>query len=235
VKAEAIAGNPVDLNKQTDEIKKLQEDWKKIGPVHEKISDTIWKRFRGACDLFFEKKAQHYAGQVEEQKKNLELKNTLVQRLEALLEKEDGASVITELKAIQDEWNTTGFVPISAKEAIGKKYSELNDKVFQKFRQANAELREMKERSHLEALMGSPNGMMKVKREEKFIQDKIRGLRNDVETWDNNLGFFARVKGDNPMVEQIKDKIANAQKQIGQMEEKLKQIRQFIKQESQKA
>ena len=133
------------------------------------------------------------------------------------------------MKAIQDEWNNTGFVPINAKEAVSKKYSSINDQVFQKFRQANNELREMKEKSHLEAMIGSPNGMMKVKREEKFIQDKIKGLRNDMVTWDNNLGFFARVKGDNPMVEQIKEKIAGAQKQISQLEDKLKSIRKFMK------
>jgi len=235
-KAEAISTNIIDLNRQTDDIKKLQEDWKKIGPVHEKISDAIWKRFRTACDAFFAKKAEHYSGQIEEQKKNLELKNSLIAKLEELLQKEDGANIIHELKAIQDEWNNTGFVPINTKEAVSKKYSAINDQVFQKFRQANNELREMKEKSHLEAMIGSPNGMMKVKREEKFIQDKIKGLRTDMETWDNNLGFFARVKGDNPMVEQIKEKIAGAQKQISQLEDKLKSIRKFMKDnQSQKA
>ncbi len=235
-KAEAISSNIIDLNRQTEDIKRLQEDWKKTGPVHEKISDAIWKRFRSACDAFFAKKAEHYSGQIEEQKKNLELKNSLIQKLTELLEKEDGANIIHELKAIQDEWNNTGFVPISAKEAVSKKYSEINDQVFQKFRQANNELREMKEKSHLEAMIGSPNGMMKVKREEKFIQDKIKDLRTDMETWDNNLGFFARVKGDNPMVEQIKDKINGAQKQITQLEDKLKSIRKFMKDnQSQKA
>lgn len=234
-KAEAISNNVVDLNKQTEEIKKLQEEWKKTGPVHEKISDAIWKRFRSACDAFFAKKSEHYAGQVEEQKKNLEIKNGLIQKLEALLGQEDGANIIHELKAIQDEWNNTGFVPMSAKEATGRKYSELNDKVFQKFRQANTELREMKDKSHLETLLSSPNGLMKVKREEKMIQDKIRGLRNDMSTWDNNLGFFSKSKGENPMVEQIKDKIAQAEKQIAQLESKLKQVRMVIRQEQQKA
>jgi hypothetical protein len=235
-KAESISAAPVDLNRQTEEIKKLQEEWKKIGPVHEKISDAIWKRFRGACDAFFAKKAEHYSGQIEEQKKNLEVKNALIAKLEELYNKEDGANIIHELKAVQDEWNNTGFVPMNAKEAVSKKYSELNDKVFQKFRQANNELREMKEKSHLEALMGSPNGLMKVKREEKFLQDKIRGLKSDMETWDNNLGFFAKSKGDNPMVDQIKGKINDAQRQISQLQDKLKQVRIFIKQnETQKA
>ena len=60
--------------------------------------------------------------------------------------------------------------------------------------------------------------------------DKIRGLRNDIDTWENNLGFFARASSDNPMVVQITDKIKAAQRQIQQMEERLKTIRDFLKQ-----
>jgi hypothetical protein len=229
-KAEAIAANPIDWNKQTDELKRLQEDWKKSGPVPEKISDVIWKRFRSACDAFFEKKAQHYSSQIEEQKQNLEIKKGLVAKLEELLGREEGANILADLKAVQDTWNTTGFVPMGEKERINKQYQELNDKVFGKFRQANQELRDMKEKGHLEALASSPNGAQKIKREEKFVLDKIRGLRSDIDTWENNLGFFAKASSDNPMVVQITDKIKSAQRQIQQFEDKLKTIRAFLKQ-----
>lgn len=229
-KAEAIANTPLDWNKQTNELKKMQEDWKKIGPVSDKISDAIWKRFRSACDAFFEKKAQHYSVQIEEQKQNLETKKQLVVKLEELLNREEGANILAELKAVQDSWNTTGFVPMGEKEKLNKQYQELNDKVFNKFRQANQELRDMKEKGHLEALANGPNGIQKIKREEKFVLDKIRGLRNDISTWENNLGFFSKASAENPMVVQITDKIKAAQRQIQQMEEKLKTVRDFLKQ-----
>lgn len=231
-KAEAIAANPIDWNKQTDELKRLQEQWKKSGPVPEKVSDVIWKRFRSACDSFFEKKAGHFASQIEEQKQNLEIKKGLVARLGELLEREEGANILPELKEVQDTWNSTGFVPMGEKEKINKQYQELNDKVFAKFRQANQELRDMKERGHLEAMVSSPNGSQKIRREEKFVLDKIRGLRNDIDTWENNLGFFSKASSDNPMVVQISDKIKEAQRQIGQLESKLKTIREFLKQGS---
>lgn len=229
-RAEAIAATPLDWNKQTDELKRLQDQWKKSGPVPEKISDVIWKRFRTACDSFFSKKAEHYSAQIEEQKVNLETKKELVAKLEELLSREEGANILNDLKAVQDSWNSTGFVPMGEKERINKQYQELNDKVFAKFRQANQELRDMKEKGHLEAMASSPNGAQKIKREEKFMQDKIRGLRNDIDTWENNLGFFAKASSDNPMVVQINDKIKDAQRQIRQMEDKLKTIREFLKQ-----
>jgi hypothetical protein len=228
-KAESISANPIDWNKQTDELKKMQEAWKKVGPVHEKVSDAIWKRFRGACDSFFEKKAQNYAGQVEDQKKNLETKQTILGQLEELLAKEDGATIINELKALQEQWNQAGFVPMNAKEGINKKYNEITDKVFNKFKQASSAMRDIKDRSHFEAILNSPNGDQRLKREEKFIADKIRGIKSDIDTWENNLGFFAKSKGTNPMTDQIKDKIASAQKQIGSLTEKLKLIKQIAR------
>jgi hypothetical protein len=228
-KAESISANPIDWNKQTDELKKMQEAWKKIGPVHEKVSDAIWKRFRGACDSFFEKKAQHYAGQVEDQKKNLETKQALLVQLDELLAKEDGATIINDLKALQEQWNQAGFVPMNAKEEINKKYNEVTDKVFNKFKQASSAMRDMKDRSHFEAILNSPNGDQRLKREEKFLADKIRGIKSDIDTWENNLGFFAKSKGANPMTDQIKEKIAAAQKQINNLTEKVKLIRQIAK------
>ena len=105
--------------------------------------------------------------------------------------------------------------------------------MFNKFRQANQELRDMKEKGHLEALVNGPNGPQKIKREEKFILDKIRGLKSDIDTWDNNLGFFSKASSDNPMVVQITDKVKAAQRQIKQLEDKLKTIREFLKQNPQ--
>ncbi len=230
-KAEQLAANPLDWNKQTAELKKLQEEWKKSGPVHDKISDAVWKRFRLACDLFFEKKAQHFASQIEEQKQNLETKKNLISKLEGLLQKEDGANVINELKQIQDAWNSAGFVPMGEKEGIQKKYSDLNDQVFNKFRQANKELKELKDKAHLEALFNSPNGAQKLKREERIVIERIKGLKGDIDTWENNIGFFSRSKGSNPMIEQATEKIAITRRHIANLEEKLKAIRGFLKQE----
>jgi hypothetical protein len=101
--------------------------------------------------------------------------------------------------------------------------------VFNKFKQASSAMRDIKDRSHFEAILNSPNGDQRLKREEKFIADKIRGIKSDIDTWENNLGFFAKSKGTNPMTDQIKEKIAGAQKQINSLTEKLKLIRQIAK------
>jgi hypothetical protein len=229
-KAENISTHAIEWNKATDEIKKLQEEWKKIGSTHDKLSDVLWKRFRTACDVFFERKASHYSTQVEEQKNNLTIKTDLLNQLGLLLEKEDGTDILIDLKKIQDLWNNTGFVPMSEKDKIAKKYAELNDKVFSKFKEASSAIKDIKEKSHWDVILSSPNGSQKIKREERILIERIKGIQTDIITWDNNLGFFSKGnKGENPMKKQIEDKIEIAQRNIVQLEQKLKTLRQFIK------
>lgn len=52
IQAEALATSK-DWKETTDILIKLQKEWKSIGNVTRKDSEKLWKRFRGACDLFF--------------------------------------------------------------------------------------------------------------------------------------------------------------------------------------
>jgi hypothetical protein len=225
VKAEAIAANPIDWAKQTEEIKKLQEDWKKIGMAPEKVNDAVWKRFRTACDSFFEKKSERYASQQQEQLQNLEAKNGIIAKLEALSNSEQEGNLFNELKQIQSEWNSIGFVPVKNKDAVTKKYNELLDKLYGKHKQLNKGLREDRDKQNFELLANSPNGSQKLQREEKVLLERIRGLKKDIETWDNNLGFFKGGNQKNPLAEQIQAKIEIAQKHIAGLEEKVKMLK----------
>ncbi len=225
IKAEAIAANPIDWNKQTDELKKLQESWKKIGQAPEKINDAVWRRFRTACDSFFEKKSERYASQQTEQVANLTAKQALVSKLEELSTSDSSNNIFAELKQIQTDWNAIGFVPAAQKDSINKKYNELLDKLYGKHKQLNKEMREDRDKQNFELMAGSANGMMKLQREEKILQERIRGIKKDMETWDNNLGFFKSGNSKNPLAEQIQDKIEIAKKHVASLEEKLKALK----------
>lgn len=225
VKAEGIAANPIDWNKQTDELKKLQEAWKKIGHAPDKVNDAVWKRFRSACDLFFEKKSERYASQQTEQIQNLASKQALIEKLEGLTTAENTPNIFAELKQIQTDWNAIGFVPVAQKESINKKYNDLLDKLYGKHKQLNRDMREDRDKQSFELLAGSPNGLQKLQREEKILQERIRGMKKDIETWDNNLGFFKSGNSKNPLAEQMQAKIEIAQKHIAGLEDKLKALK----------
>jgi hypothetical protein len=79
-------------------------------------------------------------------------------------------------------------------------------------------------------MLNSPNGIQRIRREERILLERIKGIKSDMDTWENNLGFFGKSnKGENPMVKQIEEKIAIARKNVGQLEDKLKSLRQYIK------
>lgn len=226
VKAETIAANPIDWAKQTEEIKRLQEEWKKVGMAPEKVNDAVWKRFRTACDSFFEKKSERYASQQQEQKQNLEAKKLLLTRLEELEGKSQEINLFNELKLIQSEWNAIGFVPAKDKDAISKKYNDLLDQLYGKHKQLNKDMREDREKQSFELLASAPNGAQRLQREEKILMERIKGMKKDIETWDNNLGFFkAGNQKNNPMAEQIISKIEIAKKHIAGLEDKIKALR----------
>jgi len=225
IKAEHIAANPIDWNKQTDELKKMQEAWKKIGQAPEKINDAVWKRFRTACDSFFAKKSERYASQLTEQTENLTAKEALIQKLEGLNTAEKSENIFQELKQIQTDWNAIGFVPVAQKEPVNKKYNDLLDKLYAKHKQLSKEMRGDRDKQNFELLASSPNGASKLQREEKILQERIRGIKKDMETWDNNLGFFKSGNSKNPLAKQIQDKIEIAKKHVADLEEKLKALK----------
>ena len=59
VRAEALAESS-EWEASAAEIKKLQAEWKTIGPVKKTKSDAIWQRFRAACDRFFARYATRH-------------------------------------------------------------------------------------------------------------------------------------------------------------------------------
>ena len=60
IQAEALQES-TDWKAASDALIKLQKDWKEIGPVPRKQSERTWKRFRKACDHFFNRKAEFFA------------------------------------------------------------------------------------------------------------------------------------------------------------------------------
>ena len=70
IEAEALMES-TDWKNATEQMKKLQEEWKTIGPVPKRHTDKIWKRFRAACDTFFTRKNEHFSGRRTEEEANL--------------------------------------------------------------------------------------------------------------------------------------------------------------------
>src|SRR5512133_2879521 len=121
VQAEALQGS-TDWKATSDALIKLQKEWKEIGPIPRKQSEKIWKRFRKACDHFFNLKAKHFATLDNSYEDNLKAKEALIAELETFEPGADVQAAFERLKEIQKKWTDIGFVPFNMKEEITNRY-----------------------------------------------------------------------------------------------------------------
>ena len=131
-KAESLKDS-TDWKKTAEILTKLQKEWKTIGPVAKKHSDSVWKRFISACDYFFEQKNKATSSQYSEEVENLHKKEEILKQLEELDKSEESEDAISErTRNLIKEWNSIGHVPFKEKDRIYNSFHELIDKLFNK-------------------------------------------------------------------------------------------------------
>lgn len=223
-RAEELKDNE-DLNFTTKEFIKLQEEWKNSGPVPDSVSQTLWKRFRKACDEFFNRKQQYFDGRKGAEMENLQKKQAIIAEMEELQKSDDGDEVLAKLKDVQTRWNAIGFVPLKNKKDIGDKYHELLDIIYKKFRQNRDSYKRAHLNEHYNQIANQPGGDKKLGDDERRLREKIKALKTEIETWENNIEFFARSKNADKFRKDIEDKIAKVNSQIDGMNKELAALR----------
>lgn len=128
-------------NETSNKLKKLQEEWKAIGPVPKSQSDEIWNRFRTACDRFFEQKRSHFEEMDEEKQKNLKAKEALCEKLETMEIDFSQPETLANLRAIESEWKTIGMVPKENIDSIWERFSSIANKILESYAEINEETR----------------------------------------------------------------------------------------------
>jgi hypothetical protein len=208
-----------DWKKTSDELIALQRRWKEIGPVPRRYSDVVWKRFRAACDRFFEKKNTHFTGVEGDYKENLERKRTLLAEADA---KGFEGLTFEDIKEFQRKWSEIGYVPIKQKEAIQKQYKETVDKMFNALRGGERDRSMDKFRNRVTSLKTTGDKRLRFEREKLY--NKVKQLEADIATLENNIGFFGNSKNAEAMVADVREKIERAKSEMAQTIEKIQLI-----------
>lgn len=224
--AEKIA-NSTDFDRTTLRLIQLQEKWKSIGPVPEKYSDEIWKKFRAACDSFFKRKEGHFKEKNDAENENLKAKQAIIEKVNKLKELSEAGEALQQLRNIQKEWNAIGFVPQKNKNQINKQYSDLVEFVYNKFNVSVEEMKQSRQKEHYETIAGMPDASDRLWKEEKRVADRIKTLNSEIETLNNNIEFFASSKGAEKLKLQVQEKIDALSSQISKLKEEIKVIRSF--------
>ena len=221
VEAEALMDS-TDWKNATEQLKRIQEEWKTIGPVPKRHADKIWKRFRAACDTFFTRKNEHFSGRKSEEEANLAAKRALLDEIRAFQLTESRSENMEAIKAFQKRWIEIGFVPFRQKEAINKEYRELIDGLFDAMRRNQNEASTNEYREMMASLKDDPSAGDRVRREHNTLQARIQRLRDEIAAMENNIGFFSSSKNSELMRAEYEKKINKAKEDLKVLEEKLK-------------
>jgi len=216
-----------DWKTTTQELIRLQKEWKKIGPVPRKHSDKIWKRFRAACDEFFNNKSEHFSSIHENEHENLEKKKAIIEKVKAYSFTDDKAKNLDILKEFQREWMEIGFVPMKDKDKIQKEFRKEINARLDELKISETELSNASYATRMEAVKDSPDAGRVYRKEINFLNGKISKLSDDIILWENNLGFFANSKKADVLKKEFEEKIDKAKQEVASMKAKVKYLRKM--------
>ncbi|MFA6923064.1 MAG: DUF349 domain-containing protein [Bacteroidales bacterium] len=228
IQAEALQVN-TDWRKTTEEFLKLQDEWKKIGPVPRKHSEKLWKRFRTACDTFFNNKSNFFATIDERQESNLKLKTELLEKIENYkFDNVNSDECLKILKDFQAQWIEIGHVPINEKDKLNSRFKDAINKCFDNLKLDFSEKNLINFKSRFENIYNSPDGYKIVKQESIILSGKINTAKSEISVWENNIGFLSRAKSSEPLRKEFEEKISSGKEKIKLMEDKFKFLKRLM-------
>ncbi|MBO4761019.1 MAG: DUF349 domain-containing protein [Bacteroidales bacterium] len=203
-----------DWKKTTELFIELQKKWKEIGAVPRKKSEVIWKRFRAACDEFFTERDKN-AKPENDFYGNLKAKKALVDEIKAFVRSDDEQVNSGAYQSYTERWNAIGFVPFKEKDSINQAYREAMQEKFPDMSRGGR-----KER----AQAGRGRGPKAPVSEKDRLVQQYNKLQQEIETYENNIGFFAESKNAAPLIRQMQEKIEGAKEELKSLEQKIREI-----------
>lgn len=209
--------------KATAEIlSKLQKEWKEVGPVAKKYSESIWKRFVSACDYFYEQKNKAESSHKAVELENLDKKKTIIAKLSEINNQEDETNA-DKVRTLVKEWNAIGHVPFKDKDRIYKQYRTLVDALFNKL---NISASQKKLKNFKSSISNKENNLY---REREKLVRAYENMKNEIQTYENNLGFLnsASKKG-NSLVQEMNRKVEKLKADLELISQKIAVIDESI-------
>lgn len=212
-----------DFDATTNEMKRIQSEWKKIGHVPRKYSDKLWKEFKNACNHFFDRLHASKNDSYKEELANLNKKEAILVQLKdfKLSGKRDN-----DIKAIQkmlEEWKVIGHVPFKQKN-INQKFHKIIDALFNKLNVSHQESELLKYGNKIQKLKEEDNQEQAIYKERSFIKKKIEESKNEIRQLENNLQFFSDDSENNPLVQDVINRVEKHKEALDSWKTKLKKL-----------
>lgn len=207
--AEALKDNK-DWKKTTQDFINLQKQWKEIGTVPRKKSEQLWKRFRAACDAFFNERDKNVSPE-NDYYGNLKAKKAIIEEINAYEPNEDADVNVQAAKDFSDRWQSVGYVPFKEKDSIQKAFADAMQAKFPGFQARPSR-------------GGGRGDYRRPMSEKERLVQQYNKLQQDIVTFENNIGFFSESKNSAPLIKQMQDKIEASKAELSELEAKIRKV-----------
>lgn len=204
--------NSEDWKATTEFFVNLQKQWKEIGPVSRKRAEQLWKRFRSACDTFFDNRNAKSDDPSITLYQNLKSKKALVKEVKEHVlsgNQEDDAAA---MKDFIERWNAIGYVPMRDKEKINNAFKAA---LAEKFPSAEKEFRRNRPQARKQ--------VAPVSEKERLIQ-LYNKKEAELATYENNIGFLSQSSGG--LIKQLQDQIEALKAELAKLEGQIRELEQ---------
>ncbi len=213
-----------DWDKGHSKMQSLLDQWKKVGPVPRKKSRNLWKKFKKAQDVFYERRREHFKDQKEEQKENLKEKEKILEKLNKLGKLDDPIEAVNQAKPLQEEFKNIGYVPIKKKNEIWKRYRETCDVIYDRFRAAKSGNKFDQELAKADLEPDQRSQIMELRKKYKKVKHKMHELKDEVLQYKESKTYFKSSDDDNPLLNEIQSKIDKAENKLQEKKDKLDEL-----------
>lgn len=212
-----------DFESTTPLMKKIQNDWKKIGHVPRKDSDKIWKQFKAACNHYFDRFHEHKNDESTEEMKAFNEKKDLISKVKDIDLSQDDDKILSTVKEFIKTWKDIGMVP-SNKRYVENKFNRALDQIFKKIDVSKTDAEMMKYENKIQNLEEADDSG-KIYREQTFLRKKIDETKSEIQQLENNLQFFSESNRDNPLVKEVYDNIDKLKDNLEMWKAKLSKVK----------
>lgn len=225
-KAEELATGNTGAENHRDLIESLYKEWNEIGPVPKRKTRKIWARFKKAIDGLNKKRRDHFKQLRTEQKNNLTRKREIIDKITALASSEDKEAAAAEVKTLQDEFNTIGYVPIKQKDKVWESYRAACDTFYGKVKQSGSSYARTA-KSGGKSSGGSSD--IKQKQNELFkLKKECDKLNETILQYADTKTYIKPNKKGQVLIDEIQTKIDSAKDELNKKSEELENIRREI-------
>lgn len=213
-----------DFAATTPIMKKIQDDWKKIGHVPRKYSDSVWKDFKDACNAYFDRMHEARNAETSEEVEAFEKKKAFLEELKSFTLSGEHKADLDAIKAHIATWKTFGKVPFNRRHIEGK-FNKILDALFEKLSMSKKDTEMMRFNNRLEQL-SEGDDRRALEQEQFFIRKKIDEVQSEIFQLENNIQFISSSsKGENPFIKEVQKNIERHKDDLKLWKEKLQQIK----------